>query len=210
MRKKKSIPSKSISMKTSPKRKRKKHEEKEKAEEGGQEEEEKETKKEEKKKGPFDHLEPTTFNLDDFKREFLNTKDKKGAFESFWKKFDENGWSFWMLSKNMGKDEGKVLWLTSNNYRFFLQKCDTFRRWAFSVHGIYGDEGNYKIKGLWMWRGKDIAPQMKEHESYESYTYKQLDHKNPAEKALIEEYWEKVNEGDIVEGQKVAEVDCFR
>ncbi len=33
----------------------------------------------------------------------------------------------------------------------FLHKLDNFRKYAFVVHDVYGTEGDYKIRSVWMW-----------------------------------------------------------
>lgn len=148
--------------------------------------------------------------MDGFKKDFLNTPDKKGALERFWNNFDANGWSFWHLHYQKLPSEGKVLFKTCNSYGFFLQKLDNFRKFSFSVHGVYGVEDNYEIRGLWFWRGLEIAPQMQEHESFEYHTFKKLDPSKEEDKKFIEEYWLNINTDDVVDGLKVAQVEYFR
>jgi len=163
-----------------------------------------------KKKHALDLLPETSFVLDDFKRDFLNTKDKKGSLENFWKNLDKNGWSLWHLHYQKLPSEGKIKFKTTNSYSMFLQKIDNFRKYSFSVHGVYGTEGNYEIKGLWLWRGLDVAPQMKEHEAFEFFNVKKLSPESVADRGLVENYWLHINEGDVVEGLPVVEVIYFR
>lgn len=41
--------------------------------------------------------------------------------------------------------------------RGFLQRMDPhFRKWAFGVHGVYGEEPDLQIRGAWLWRGLEI------------------------------------------------------
>jgi len=61
-----------------------------------------------------------------------------------------------------------------------------------------------------MWRGTDIAPQMKEHEAFEYHTFKRLDEKNENDKKLVEDYWLHVAQGETCDGLKVQEVVYFR
>jgi len=91
-----------------------------------------------------------------------------------------------------------------------FKKIDNFRKYSFSVHGVYGTEGNYEIKGLWLWRGLDVAPQMKEHEAFEFFNVKKLSPESVADRGLVENYWLHINEGDVVEGLPVVEVIYFR
>ena len=136
-------------------------EEKEEKEEGGEEV------KKPKKVNPLDLLPPSKLVLEDFKRAFLNNKDKEDAMAKFWEIYDPEGYSLWHLEYQNLPTECKVLFRTSNSKGMFLQKCDAVRRYAFAVHGVYGVEDDYKIKGLWMFRGKEVPQEMKDNDLYE-------------------------------------------
>ena len=175
----------------------------------------KETKEEDdepktKKKHPLDDLPPSTFVLDNFKKDFLNTPDKKGALERFWQAYDANGYSIWWMIYQKLPSEGKVLFKTCNFYSMFLQKMENFRKYTFASYGVYGEEGNYDIKGMWMWRGTDIAPQMKEHDSYEYHTFRKIDTNNEKDRKLVEEYWLNVKPDEMCDGLKVQDIVYFR
>ena len=85
--------------------------------------------------------------------------------------------------------ERKVLFKSNNNSNSSLQKLDPFRKFSFSVHGIYGEEGNYEIRGVWMWRGIKIPEEIKAHDKYPYMTIKQLDTRSEVDRKLIESYW---------------------
>lgn len=164
-----------------------------------------------KKKGnPLDLLPPSTFILDEFKREFMNSPNRPEVMSKFWGKFDPNGFSFWKMKYDKLPTEGKILFRTKNSMGFFLQKLDTFRKYTFSVHGIYGVEENYDIRGVWMWRGTEIPEEVKQHDSYEYMFIDRLDTSKPEDRKFIEEYWLNLNEGDIVDGMPVAYVETFK
>lgn len=108
----------------------------------------------EKKEGnPLDSLPPTTFKFFDFKTLFVNAPDKNEAMDFFWKNFDANGFSIWYIKYIKYEGEGVKLYLTSNLKDSFMQRLDHFRKYGFGVHGVYGEEGNYEIRGMWVWRG---------------------------------------------------------
>ncbi len=115
-----------------------------------------------KKANPLDLLPPTSMVLDEFKREFMNSKDRAAVMAEFWNKFDANGYSLWTMRYDKLPSEGKVLFRTRNSLSFFLQKLDCFRKYSFSAHGIYGVEGDYDIRGCWMWRGTEIPEEVKQ------------------------------------------------
>ena len=75
----------------------------------------------------------------------------------------------------------------------------------FGTMGIYGDEPNLHVRGLWMWRGTDECPEeMKQHTSFEFYIKRRLDTTKPEDKALVMEYWNKLDEEeDKVENETV-------
>ena len=182
-----------------------------KKEEKNEEKEEKkeETPKEKKKVNPLDELPPSKLELESFKREFLNNKDKEDAMNKFWEIYDPEGYSLWWVEYQNIPSECKVLFRTSNSKGMFLQKCDNLRRYAFGVHGVYGVENDYKIRGLWMFRGKEIPQEMKDNDLYEYITFRKLDTNKEEDKKLVHDYWTKLNETDEVEGRKCADVEYF-
>ena len=195
-------------------KKEEKHEDKkkEKKEEKKVEKKEEEEKKEEKpkkKQNPLDLLPPSKLELETFKRAFLNNKDKEDAMKKFWEIYDPEGYSLWHLEYQNLPTECKVLFRTSNSKGMFLQKCDALRRYAFATHGVYGVEDDYKIRGLWMFRGKEIPQEMKDNDLYEYITFRKLDHTKEEDRKLVHDYWTKVNETDEVEGRKCADVEYF-
>ena len=165
--------------------------------------------KSKKEINPLELLPPSKFNLDEFKRSFLNNKNKAEAITKFWEEFDPEGYSFWWLEYQNPPEEGKILFRTSNAKNFFLQKLDSFRKYCFAVHGVYGVEGDYKIRGVWMWRGKDIPKEIQESDYYDYMTIRNLDFNSKEDKDLINDYWTKLNETDKVQGRFAADCSYF-
>ena len=187
------------------KKKEDKKEKKEKKEEKPQETEE----PKKKKVNPLDELPKSRLELEVFKRAFLNNKDKEDAMNKFWEIYDPEGYSLWRLEYQNLPSECKILFRTSNSKGMFLQKCDAVRRYAFAVHGVYGVEDDYKIRGLWMFRGLDVPQEMKDNDIYEYITFTKLDHNKKEDRDLVHDYWTKLNETDEVEGRKCADVEYF-
>jgi len=194
-----------------PEKKEEKKEEKKKEEKKEKKEEKTPEAEQPKKKkvNPLDELPPSKLELEAFKRAFLNNKDKEDAMKKFWEIYDPEGYSLWRLEYQNLDSECKVLFRTSNNKGMFLQKCDQLRRYAFAVHGVYGVENDYKIRGLWMFRGLDVPQEMKDNDLYEYITFTKLDINKPEDKQLVHDYWTKLNENDEVEGRKCADVEYF-
>jgi elongation factor 1-gamma len=168
--------------------------------------------KEEKKKNPLDSLPPSSFNLFDFKTLFVNAPNKHEALATFLEQYDPQGYSVWHMEYDKAEGEGKVVFLTSNLMNGFLQRLETFRKYAFGVVGVYGDEPELQIRGVWVWRGNEIPFEIKDHPSGEWYKFKKLDVVgNEADKKLLEEYWCKQNEDeDIVEGLRARDVKYYK
>jgi elongation factor 1-gamma len=74
-----------------------------------------------KTKNPLDVLPPTTLDLDSFKKEFLNTTEKKASLDKLWTNYDANGWSIWFVHYNKSPDQGKLSFKTCNLKSNFLQ-----------------------------------------------------------------------------------------
>ena len=165
--------------------------------------------KEKKKVNPLDELPPSKLELESFKRAFLNNKDKEDAMNKFWEIYDPEGYSLWWVEYQNLPSECKILYRTSNSKGMFLQKCDAVRRYAFAVHGVYGVENDYKVRGMWMFRGKDIPQEMKDNDLYEYLTFRRIDINNPQDKQLVHDYWTKLDENDEVEGRKCADCEYF-
>jgi len=194
--------------KNTQKKKKKKEKEEKAPKEGDDDDEEDKPKK--KTKNPLDSLPPSPFVLDSFKKEFLNTPEKAAVLKDFWGKIDLGGYSFWYMHYQKLQSEGKILFKTSNSSSFFLQKLDPFRKYTFSCHGVYGVEGNYEVKGVWMWRGTEIPEEIKEHDSFPYMTIKKLDPLNENDRKFITEYWLHLTPGEVVDGTPVCEVVYFK
>ena len=201
-----------ISEKKEEKKEEKKKEEKKKEDKKKEEKKDEDTKEEKpakKPKNPLDLLPPSKLELEVFKRAFLNNKDKEDAMKKFWEVYDPEGYSLWHLEYQNLPTECKVLFRTSNSKSMFLQKCDALRRYAFAAHGVYGVEDDYKIKGVWMFRGLEIPQEMKDNDLYEYITFRKLDTNNESDRQLVHDYWTKLDENDEVEGRKCADVSYF-
>ena len=187
----------------------KKEEKKDKNEDKPKEKNEEKEVKKPPKKNPLDELPPSPLELETFKRAFLNNKDKEDAMKKFWEIYDPKGYSIWWLEYQNLPSECKILYRTSNSKGMFLQKCDALRRYAFAVHGVYGVENDYKVRGVWMFRGLEIPQEMKDNDLYEYITFRKLDTTKDEDRQLIHDYWTKLNETDEVEGRKCADCEYF-
>ena len=164
-----------------------------------------------KEPNPLDSLPPSSFNLEQFKNEYMAEKDDKNKImEKFWEEFDPKGYSLWWMEYQNLDTEGKKLFRMNNSKNFFLERIDEdFCNYAFGIHGVYGKEGDYKVRGVWVWRGNGIPKEIKDNEYFEYMTIKKLNCKNDKDKQLVNDYLTKINKGENVDGRKLAEFSYF-
>ena len=157
-----------------------------------------------RKVNPLDSLPPSTFILDEWKRLFANTKQKREVMSQFWEHYENEGWTLCMLHYQKVEGECEEVYKTNNLLEGFFSRMDHFRRYCFGAMGVYGDEPRLEIKGVMLWRGKGIPQELMEHPSFEYYTQVQV---NPADEQMrrkVEDYWSCNNlDTDQVEGMTV-------
>jgi len=162
-------------------------------------------KKEEKPKDNVEALPPTNFNVYDFKTLYVNHKDKKGAAVDTWyEMLDWEGWSFWHFHYEIYEDEGAKLHVTNNLMNGFLNRAEHTSKYAFARQGVFGEEPNLEIMGVWLLRGQEIPDGLKkEHPQFEYYRHRKLDPRNNKEDdKLVREYF------GGKEGEKIAGMHC--
>lgn len=163
-----------------------------------------------KEADPLDTLPPTSFDLYNFKTLFVNSKDRRGeGMKFFFDNYDKNGYSIYFLHYQKYEGEGVVLYQTANLLNGFLQRIDHFRKHAFAMHCLLGEEPNLEIEGVWMFRGKGIPQQMKEHPQFEYYSVKELDVDKEEDRKLITDFW-SAKQGETLNGMKVQEAKLHK
>ena len=167
--------------------------------------------KDKKEKNKLDFLPPSSFNLENFKNEILEEKGNKDKImEKFWEKFDPKGYSLWWMEYKNLNTEGKKLFRMKNSKNFFLERIDEeFRNYSFGIHGVYGNEGDYKVRGVWLWRGTEIPKEIQENDYFKYMTIKNLKSDNNNDKELIKEYWTKNIKKNSVEGRELADFTYY-
>jgi len=167
---------------------------------------------EKKEKNPLDFLPPSSFDLESFKSEFLEEKNgnKEQIIAKFWKEFDPKGYSLWWMEYQNLEKEGKKLFRMNNSKNFFLERIDEdFKNYAFGVHGVYGNEGDYKVRGVWIWRGNEIPKEIKENDYFDYMTIKKLNSNNNSDRQLVNNYWTKLNKNDKIDGRILFDLSYF-
>jgi len=126
----------------------------------------------------------------------------------FTKDYDNNAFSIFYLRYQKLATEKEEFWLAENFRNFFIQKIDSNRKYAFGNLGIYGAEGDYEVRGVWLVRGKGV-PQFLEQLT-EHWDKKELHHTKTEDANLINEYWLNAKKGDTVENLPVADNVWFK
>lgn len=162
-----------------------------------------------KPKDPFESLPPTSFNFDDYKRNFSNNPPEV-YLPYFWEKFDEQNCSIWQCDYKYN-DELGLVFMSSNLVRGALQRLDKARKQSFGSMAVYGEDHSNLIAGLWVWRGQDLMFKLSEdwQVDYESYEWKKLDPKSDETKKLVELFFQQ-KEGSEYKGKKLADGKIFK
>ena len=147
---------------------------------------------------PLDSLPPSKFDLSKFKKEFLDSSDKKSCLNNFWANFDSEGYSLWYIEYNNTSNECITLFRTCVIKGDILEQLKYFKKYCFGVLGAYGGNGDYKIKGCMMWRGNEIPEEIKAVNCFNKMNFRKLDINQQKDKELVEEYWTKIGEKEKV------------
>ncbi|CAN4119684.1 unnamed protein product [Withania somnifera] len=162
-----------------------------------------------KAKNPLDLLPPSTMILDDWKRLYSNTKTnfREVAVKGFWDMYDPEGYSLWFCDYKYN-DENTVSFVTLNKVGGFLQRMDLVRKYAFGKMLIVGSEAPFKVKGLWLFRGKEI-PKFVMDEVYdmELYEWKEVDINDEAQ---MERVSQMIEDHEPFEGEALLDAKCFK
>ncbi|MQL99935.1 hypothetical protein Taro_032662, partial [Colocasia esculenta] len=162
-----------------------------------------------KPKNPLDLLPPSKMILDEWKRLYSNTKInfREIAIKGFWDMFDPEGYSLWFCDYKYN-DENTVSFVTLNKVGGFLQRMDLARKYAFGKMLVIGSEPPFKVKGLWLFRGREI-PQFVVDECYdmELYDWRKVDITDEAQKERVNAMME---DQEPFEGEALLDAKCFK
>ncbi|XP_027090813.2 elongation factor 1-gamma 2-like [Coffea arabica] len=162
-----------------------------------------------KPKNPLDLLPPSKMILDEWKRLYSNTKTnfREVAIKGFWEMYDPEGYSLWFCDYKYN-DENTVSFVTLNKVGGFLQRMDLARKYAFGKMLVIGSESPFKVKGLWLFRGKEI-PKFILDEVYdmELYDWKEVDISDEAQKERVSQM---IEDYEPFEGEPLLDAKCFK
>ncbi|CAA3012303.1 elongation factor 1-gamma [Olea europaea subsp. europaea] len=162
-----------------------------------------------KAKNPLDLLPPSKMILDEWKRLYSNTKTnfREVAIKGFWDMYDPEGYSLWFCNYKYN-DENTVSFVTLNKVSGFLQRMDLARKYAFGKMLVIGSEPPFKVKGLWLFRGKEI-PQFVLDECYdmELFEWTKVDVNDEAQKERVSQM---IEDAEPFEGEALLDAKCFK
>jgi len=129
--------------------------------------------------------------MDEFKRTYSNQDILTKAIPYFWEKFEKENYSLWYCEYQEDVSDMTMAFMASNLVQGMFQRLDKLRKNAFASMVIYGERKDYKITGLWFWKGQDLAFELSEDWSidYGSYSWKKLDADSEETKKLVELYF---------------------
>ena len=162
-----------------------------------------------KENNPLDALPPSKFDLEKFKNDFTNSQNKKEEIEKLLKDFDNDGYSMWFIEYNNEPTECVTLFRTVIIKGDILCQLEYFKKYCFGVLGVYGSDGDYKISGCMMWRGKEIPDEIKEIKCFNKLKLRKLDLNDKKDQDTVCEYWTNINENDVVSGKKATDARYF-
>merc|ERR1711994_924987 len=131
-------------------------------------------------------LPKSSMSLDATKKLFFNKQPyNEKFFDTFWDTFDAEGYSFFLQKYNYNS-ENTIYFQAQNLLGGYLQRAESCRKFA---------------SGIWLFRGKEYLPEMKNHVSSEYYTWTKLDVTKDEDKALIKTMYmaDKVPDGIVLD-----------
>ncbi|KAJ7949719.1 elongation factor 1-gamma-like [Quillaja saponaria] len=162
-----------------------------------------------KPKNPLDLLPPSKMILDEWKRLYSNTRTnfREVAIKGFWDMYDPEGYSLWFCDYKYNT-ENTVSFVTLNKVGGFLQRMDLARKYAFGKMLVIGSEPPYKVKGLWLFRGKEI-PQFVIDECYdmELYDWTKVEITDEVQKERVSQM---IEDYEPFEGEALLDAKCFK
>lgn len=159
----------------------------------------------------MDREQKSPFSMDAWKKTYSNAPTYEAAMEEFWKTFDPEGWSLWLMEYKYN-EENKRIFMTSNAVGGFQQRTDEIRKWAFGVMDVLGtEETKLEIAGLWLLRGDTVEHMIQANDDANWYAWTKLAGKDmPATdevKAKVFAYWTSESE---LEGKPIQDSKVFK
>ena len=158
-----------------------------------------------KEVNPLDALPPSSFDMYNFKTYFVNVPDKAGEGHArMMAEVDHEGYSFWFLHYEKFGKEGQVEYQFLNLLEGFMQRLDGFRKHAFGKMCMLKAEPDLEMAGVLLMRGQVIPQECIDHPQFEYCNPRKMDVKNPADVALIKDFFASKDQTGTANGWPVA------
>lgn len=142
---------------------------------------------EKKPKNPLDLLPPSNFNLEDWKRVYSNSETRPDAVKYFWDNYDPAGYCMYKLDYKYNSELTRIF-MTCNLVSGLFQRMDPVRKYCYGNMLIFGEDNNNFITGMFIYRGSEIPPEMKDVPDFESYDFTRVDPSDPAVREMWNSY----------------------
>ena len=68
-----------------------------------------------------------------------------------WDNFEPEAWSFWHLQYDKLEGECEKVYITNNLLTGFVDRAQHCMKYVMGQHGVFGDEPDLHVSGVWMW-----------------------------------------------------------
>lgn len=149
--------------------------------------------------------------MEDFKRIITNKDADTESLPYFWQHFEPENYSLWYCEYKFPTELRKVF-MTCNLINGFFQRIEKMYKQAYGVMGVFGEDGNNTISGVWFWCGQQLAFELCDDWKldYDSYEWKKLDPADPATRQLVNGYFKHADELTRPDGKKINQCKIFR
>ncbi|KAL6940853.1 hypothetical protein ACO0QE_004771 [Hanseniaspora vineae] len=141
-----------------------------------------------KPKHPLELLGKSTFNLDEWKREYSNNDTRPVALPWFWEHYNPEEYSIWKVSYKYN-DELTLTFMSNNLVGGFINRLSGSVKYMFGCLVVYGENNNNGIIGAVMIRGQEFKPAFDVAPDWESYDYEKLDVSTEENKEFVNNMW---------------------
>ena len=143
---------------------------------------------EKKPKHPLELLGKSTFNLDEWKREYSNNDTRPVALPWFWEHYNPEEYSIWKVSYKYN-DELTLTFMSNNLVGGFINRLSGSVKYMFGCLVVYGENNNNGIIGAVMVRGQEFKPAFDVAPDWESYDYEKFDVSTEENKEFVNNMW---------------------
>jgi elongation factor 1-gamma len=138
---------------------------------------------------PLAQLPPTSFNIDAWKKLYMNEDTEKVSLPHLWENFDREGYSFWFCEYQYNKDLS-LTFMTHNLIKGMFQRIEKLMKTCFGTMMVFGKDRDNCIAGVWILRGQQLVFDLNDSWNIDAPSYKwtKMDIDNEDDKKKITDY----------------------